>query len=124
MKRLFMTIFIATFLIGCATIGTRIEQDKIEQIKEGVTTKEEVIALMGQPPIQTLTSDGETIMTYMFTKAKIRATSFIPVVGMFVSGADTEQAMFQIIINKDNVVEKYLFNKSKMPINTGILNTE
>ena len=42
-------LMLCLFLVGCATVGTRIEGDKLAQIKEGTTTKAEVISLLGKP---------------------------------------------------------------------------
>jgi len=121
MKRIILVV-LALGLLGCATSGKPIQQDKVVQIKEGVTTKEEVIALMGKPAIHTLNGDGKEIMMYTHIKANTRASSFIPVVGLFVSGADMKQQSLQILIGKEGKVEKYIFTDSETPMNTGLAN--
>lgn len=120
--RLTLFLILGLLLSGCATSGTKIEQAKLTQIKEGKTTKQEVVELFGKPYMQTLGSDGKTIMFYQYTKVKNRATNFIPVVGALSGGMDMEQDMLQFIINTDNVVEKYLYTDSKNAINSGLLN--
>jgi len=124
MRKLLLFLFLVLFMCGCATTGTRIEQDKLRQIKEGITTQEEVIALMGKPFMQNLTSDGKIIMMYQYTKVKNRATNFIPVVNILAGGMDMEQQIFQILIDENGVVEKYIFTDTDSPINSGLLNTQ
>ena len=123
MKKL-LTVLLCFGLLGCATTGTRIEQDKVKQIKEGITTREEVIALMGKPFMQNLTSDKKIIMMYQYAKVKNRASNFIPVVNVFAGGMDIKQQILQILINENGVVEKYIFTDSNSPINSGLLNTQ
>jgi len=119
-----VAVLICLGLIGCATTGTRIEQDKVKQIREGITTQEEVIALMGKPFMQNLTSDGKIIMMYQYTKVKNKAANFIPVVNILAGGMDMEQQIFQILIDENGVVEKYIFTDTNSPINSGLLNTQ
>ena len=123
MKKI-LAVLICLGLIGCATTGTRIEQDKVKQIKEGIATQEEVIALMGKPFMQNITSDGKIIMMYQYTKVKNRATNFIPVVNILAGGMDMEQQIFQILIDENGVVEKYIFTDTNSPINSGLLNIQ
>jgi outer membrane protein assembly factor BamE (lipoprotein component of BamABCDE complex) len=123
MKKL-LAVLLCFGLVGCATTGTKIEQDKVKQIKEGITTQEEVIALMGKPFMQNLTSDKKVIMMYQYAKVKNRASNFIPVVNVFAGGMDMKQQILQILINENGIVEKYIFTDSNSPINSGLLNTQ
>ena len=75
MNRLLWLCFMGLVLTGCATSGTKMEQDQISKIKEGVTTEQEVTALLGSPFSKTLTSDGKTVMMYLYTKAQTKASS-------------------------------------------------
>ena len=61
-KHLFFIVLL--FQLGCATSGKLIDQDKLSQIKEGVTTKQEVISLLGKPDMIIHTSDAKEIMMY------------------------------------------------------------
>lgn len=119
----FILGFLCFMLIGCASVGKPIEQNKLSQIKEGVTTKQEVIALLGKPEMVSLTSDAKEIMMYQHFTYKTRASTFIPVVGLMTGGGDMKQQILQILIDKDGKVEKYIFNNSDNPINSGLLNT-
>ena len=120
--RKILLILASVILVGCATVGTKIDQDKLSQIKEGVTTKQEVINLLGKPYMVTLTSDGKTMFMYQYVKASNRAVNFIPGVDLLAGGMDMSQQILQVLIGKDDKVEKYIFNDSNTPINLGLLN--
>ena len=122
-------IFVASFtalllLSGCATSGNKIPQDKLGQIKEGVTTEQEVVQILGAPYMKTLDSEGKTIMLYQYTKVSNRAQNFIPVVGLLNSKMDVQQKMLTVLIGLDGKVIKYTFNDSNSQINSGLLNTQ
>lgn len=110
-------------LAGCATSGRRMQTDRLTEIHEGITTEREVLALLGTPQTKTLDSSGNTLLLYYYTKAKTRASTMIPVVGLFTGGMDLENQMLTVLVNRDGLVEKYTLNDSTTPINTGILNT-
>ena len=121
MKRI--VILLCLSLIGCATSGKLINQDKLSQIKEGITTKEEVINLLGKPDMISLGSDAKEIIMYTHLDYKMRASSFIPGFGLLIGGADMKQQVFQILIGTNGIVEKFIFNDAENSINSGILNT-
>jgi outer membrane protein assembly factor BamE (lipoprotein component of BamABCDE complex) len=124
MKKIIMlSVCLCLLSGGCATMGKRIDQDKVQQIKEGVTSEEEVIQLLGKPYMKTLSSDGKIIMMYQYTKVKNRIENFIPVVGLLAGGMDMRQQMLTILIDKNGKVEKYTFNDAESDINSGLLNT-
>lgn len=123
MKKL-LALLLCLVLSGCATVGTRIEQDKVQQIKEGVTTAQEAIALLGEPFSKTITSDGKVIMMYQYTKVKSKPSNFIPIVNILSGGVDMEQQILQILINQDGVVEKYILSDTDSEIKSGLLNTD
>lgn len=123
MKKLFCILVMTILLSGCASSGTKIDQNRVRQIKEGVTTKEEVIRLLGNPFTQTLTSDKKVVMMFQYTKVKNRVSNFIPVVNLLAGGVDMKQQILQILIDENGLVEKYIFTDSDNPINSGLLNT-
>lgn len=116
-------LFFCMFIVGCATVGKPIDQDQLSLIKEGVTTKQEVISLLGKPYMTNLISDGKIILMYQYVKASNRPQNFFPVIGLFAGGMDMSQQILQVLIGKDDKVEKFNFSDSKTPINYGLLNT-
>jgi len=124
MRNIFTMVLIVLVLTGCASVGKKIEQNKVQQIKEGVTTEQEVIELLGKPFMKTLSSDGKVIMIYQYTKVKNRIENFIPVVGLLSGGMDMRQQMLTILIDKNGNVEQYTFNDAESEINSGLLNAD
>lgn len=124
-------LLITGLFAGCASTsyGTKMDQNKISQIKKGVTTKAEVEALLGPPAhisiIPGASGDGRRMMQYSFYEmsAKPTAASFIPVVGGFVGGSQQQRTQsLQIIITKSGVVEDYEYSDSTNHSEGGLLN--
>lgn len=122
--RALIVILFSISLVSCASVGTKLKHENISQIKEGVTTQGEVIASLGQPYMQTLTSDGKVVMMYQYTKVENKATNFVPVANLFAGGMDIQQQILQILIDEHGVVERYLFTDSKSEVKSGLLNTQ
>ena len=107
-----LLLIIVGAVAGCAhqTHGKRIDQETVSQIKKGVTTKDEVEALLGPPTNISMLGDGRRMMLYNFMEVSTQATatSFIPFVGGLIGGAGQQRTQsLQIIITKSGVVEDY-----------------
>ena len=113
-------IFILVVLSGCMSMGRQIDQNTVDSIQKGVTTKAEVIKKLGTPFGTGITDSGKEKLDYVFIRTKTKAKNFIPVVGLFVGGADQERQTLQILIGKDGKVENLSFNKTNDEIKMGI----
>ncbi|WP_372997442.1 outer membrane protein assembly factor BamE [Marinobacter sp.] len=107
MRVLFAAVM-ALVMTGCASVGTQVGNESVAQIKEGETTRSEVIQMLGQPngTIQGSALSGESVtgITYSYSKTQVDAANFIPVVGLFVGGTSSENTMLQVYFDKDGVV--------------------
>ena len=57
---LFFSVMFAFAITGCMPAsGVRIETASVDQIVKGKTTKQEVVAMWGQPMMKTFAGDGE-----------------------------------------------------------------
>ena len=92
-------------LVGCATVGRRINQEAVNSIEKGKTTREEVIRLLGSPDQITKDMNGNITMTYMYVRTTTRPETFIPIVGIFAGGADVQNQMVMITIGPDGKVK-------------------
>lgn len=82
---------IAAFaLSGCYTFGTQVSQADASRFKTGVTTESDVVRALGQPQSTARLPDGTRVLTYAWTQAHIKGTSFIPFVGLFAGGVNSE----------------------------------
>lgn len=107
-------------LSGCATIGTKqiTKGEIVSQIKEGKSTKTDVKALLGEPSNISFTDAGQENWTYCYSRATTRPATFIPIIGIFAGGADTETHTLTIRFTKEGIVEK--IGKGKTTGSSGI----
>jgi len=118
--RIFLLLCAMTIMLGCASTGRRIDRVKASEIKEGVTTRGEVLELLGNPYGTSLTDDGKEKLNYVFVRMNTKARNFIPFIGLFIGGADTEKETLQILIGKDGKVEKQSYNKANEEVKLGL----
>lgn len=106
---------------GCASYGNKIDANYASSIKKGVTTESQVVQALGNPMSVGLAPDGQRFALYMYTYAQAKASSYIPVVGLFAGGSDAESQMLQIWYDANGVVTNYSYNKSNTELKTGIM---
>lgn len=76
-------LFGLLLLSGCMTTGNRsLENESPESIAErvhkGLTTKAQLIAILGMPGETTFTAEGLEVLKYEYTRTKPRVQNFIP----------------------------------------------
>jgi outer membrane protein assembly factor BamE (lipoprotein component of BamABCDE complex) len=93
-------------LVGCSSMGNKEVMDvsKTSQIVQGKTTKEEVMALLGEPNHITVRPDGNETWVYSYTHGTTRPTTFIPVVGLFAGGTDFKGKTLGLVFDKNGVL--------------------
>jgi hypothetical protein len=105
-------------------MGRRIEPEKLSLIKEGKTTKAEVLSLLGKPSMTMPISEypGGQTLSYSWTRAVPAATDFVPVVGALSSKTTVYMQNIQIILDGNSVVRKVLVTEHEpTEVRTGIL---
>lgn len=109
-------------LTSCASHGNKIDRNYASTIQKGVTTENDVIAKMGQPTSKGYNSEGHRTLTYLHVSTRTKASTFIPVVGLFTGGADTESTILVINIDSDTgIVKDWNYNQSNSEVNTGLI---
>jgi outer membrane protein assembly factor BamE (lipoprotein component of BamABCDE complex) len=87
----YVSVIAALFAFtACVSMGTKVDQDKLAQFQKGKTTYAEVIQQLGKPTQSTLNADGSRRIMYTYMQSQAKAANFIPIVGAFTGGADTE----------------------------------
>lgn len=117
LKQAMISALAATMLCGCTYQAGQppLDRAKVAQIQKGVTTREQVEAILGPPTSLGLGNDGERIALYMSWQLNSPgpdAAMFIPIVGPYVSrGPETtqRQQMLQILYTTSGVVKDYEF---------------
>lgn len=105
MKNLLPLIAIAVILTACASSGRKLDQSKVDQIKQDVTTKAEVLKLIGSPENITKDGNGNTTFSYTYFYASSKGENFIPVVNMFAGGVNTKSQSVSIQFGANDVVK-------------------
>jgi outer membrane protein assembly factor BamE (lipoprotein component of BamABCDE complex) len=59
-----LTLLLAIFIAGCVSFGRPIDQADLDQIERGITTKAQVIKLLGDP---NKISKNNNIITFIYT---------------------------------------------------------
>lgn len=110
----------ALILAGCAASGVKVTDDQLSQFKEGQTTKQEVIAALGQPTTSMRNADGTTLLMYTYSEARTRGSTFIPIVGAFVGGVDTRSNNVMLTFDKQDVLQNSSSSSNQYGTATGI----
>lgn len=123
MKTVIHPLLILTLIAvtGCATVGRKIDQAKLDQIQTGVTTRQGVVDLIGSPDqISTDAATGNTIFMYMYARAVATPESYIPLVGAFAGGAKTQNQVVIITLGVDGKVTNVTNSYGASETGTGI----
>jgi len=114
-------------LAGCYSSGNASirSQELIEQVKPGISTKDDVRDLFGEPNGITKTStkvvsptNSSKMITlvewwsYVHVSSRTDAKSFIPFAGVFLGGSTYESDTFQVGFDSKGVVQSLSSNSS------------
>ena len=107
-------------LVGCASSGTMVTEQQASQFQDGVTTRDQVVAKLGQPNQATQSSDGTRIDIYIHVSATADGASFIPVVGLLAGGANSKSNTATFTYDKDGVLKTVATSTGQAHVNTGL----
>ncbi|EGH3382749.1 hypothetical protein IEA94_002978 [Salmonella enterica] len=126
-KFIVTSFFIAIFSIsGCSTSGNQKLKNETSQslqskIIKNKTTKTELLAKLGEPDTRTTLDSGNEQWRYFMYNNQFNATTFIPVVGLFTGGSQTQSKTLEIEFNGEKV-SKWAFSSDNSNTNSGVLN--
>lgn len=101
-------------LAACAATGVQVKPQQLTTFKKGETTEADVIAKLGAPTSQTITSDGNTMVMYNYMAYQARPATFIPIVGAFAGGADVQSSFVMFRFGPDGKMIDYTANNTAM----------
>jgi outer membrane protein assembly factor BamE (lipoprotein component of BamABCDE complex) len=118
-------ILVAT-LSACATSGNKRLQNHTEtsvsqQIIKGKTKKQEINRLFGEPDNVSFTDSGNQIWTFKFERAVPHITNFVPIVGLFSSGANVSAKELVIMLDHNDVATEYTMRETSQKVKAGIV---
>jgi hypothetical protein len=79
-------------LAGCMSAGVDVRPEQMSSFRPGVTTLQNVTAMLGPASVQTALDDGSTLLVYTFVTSRPHPESFLPFIGSLVGGADTRSS--------------------------------
>lgn len=88
-------------LAGCAASGVRVTDAHLAGFKEGETTEAQVTAALGAPTTRMRMPDGSVIVIYAYSAYSVRPSTFIPIVGGLVGGADGQASSVSLTFGPD-----------------------
>lgn len=119
-------LFVICLITGCSTSGNQNLKNETPQslqskIIKNKTTKAELLAQLGEPDTRTTLDDGNEQWRYFMYNNQFNATTFIPVVGLFTGGSQTQSKTLEIGF-KGEIVSKWTFSTDNNNTKTGVLN--
>lgn len=122
MKNCFFVLLCVLFLSGCASVsGQRISKEQCATIEKGVTTRGDLVAMFGDPVSDLQAADGKTHLGFMYVRSDIKPTSYIPFVGLFYNGSDTETQNLDVVLDANGVVEEFSRKVKKREMKNGFM---
>ncbi len=114
-----VAIVLTGLLVGCASTGVKVSEDALATLKPGQTTYREVVAKLGAPTGESRVQGVHT-MSYTYATSQVRATTFIPVVGMFAGGADTRSQTVTLNFDSADILKGVDTSMSTIGVGTGL----
>ena len=110
-----LLMVVAASLSACgASAGREVDTSKITTYQQGVTPCSKIRTDLGQP-LETATDvDGSKQLTYGRTETTVRGETFIPIVGWFAGGADTDYDFVQIKCDASDVYVEHKATKGRV----------
>lgn len=108
-------IMFSAILAGCATsqTGKEFDTSKVDRIEDGETTKSEIVQWFGKPQGRGTHSapEGDQYETYTYSYAEgtVKAESYIPFVGMFLGGSESESKVLTVHFDDSDKVAQHHF---------------
>ena len=124
-----MNVFLVSALLlgGCANTGNQVlaKHDKVsisKVIKNGVTTRKQLIGIFGEPTALDYQNNGNTKLVFTYLRSTYKPETFIPVVGLLASGTDDNKKELVVLLDDKDVVQKHSFYETKGETKTGLIN--
>jgi hypothetical protein len=94
-------------LTSYATADESITQEKINQIRPGQTTEEDLVRTFGPPATQTVCPEEETSLDWFYA-APISAQNYIPIIGPALGGAQVKAWELWVVVGTHGQVKRYI----------------
>lgn len=119
MLRLIAALVLSATLIGCVATGVQVTNEQAASFQKGTSTQADVEARLGRPTTTSILPNGERYVSYTYVRAQARASSFIPIVGPLVGGADSTSTVVLFRFSPDGKLIDYTSTSSQFGTGTG-----
>ena len=119
MRKFFVLAALVLTAYGCASAGIQVKPEQLTSLRPGITTVGDVISRFGSPTGRAISSDGSTTLTYVYSHTQVRPETFIPYVGAFVGGADTQSNAVSLKFGPDGKLLEYSSSDSTIGAGVG-----
>lgn len=117
----YLAVLLAFFaLSACMSYGKKVDQEKVTQFVKGKTTYAEVIQQLGKPTQSTINADGTKTISYDYSQSQVSAASFIPIIGSFVGGTESEHTSVVLTFDEKLVLTTYTAAEGGVSMGTGV----
>jgi hypothetical protein len=112
MRTVFVAVISTLALGGCYTAGKQVSAEAANQFTPGITTEADVEKSLGAPESIARKSDGTRIVTYSSIHARVKATTYIPLVQLFASGANVHGESTTFVFGPDGKLVRFTSTQS------------
>ncbi|NQT03737.1 MAG: hypothetical protein HQ580_17040 [Planctomycetes bacterium] len=108
---LFVSLCVTSILLaGCVATQSDvhysgIENSQLRQIKQGITTKDQLVEIVGEPTEQSMTEDGAEYLRYKCTETRDNQFAMFPPPIAIKDKKETEHTV--VFKLKDDIVQRY-----------------
>ena len=93
-------------LTGCAAAGVQVTDQQAQSFKVGRSTYADVVAQLGQPTTVSTSTNGQRVAVYSYAAMSARPQNFIPYIGPFVAGYDTQSSAVMFIFDARGILRE------------------
>ena len=95
------------YLTSYAMAGHAITQEKVNEIRPGWTTEEDLVRAFGRPDTKTVCPPGEVTLDWFYT-SPISAQNYIPIVGPALGGTQVTAWELWVVLGAHGEVKRYI----------------
>ena len=102
---------LALVMLACltrqATAGHAITQDKVNQIRPGLTTEEDLVRAFGPPETKAVCPPDEIALDWFYS-SPIKAQNYIPIIGSALGGTQVKAWELWVVVDANGQVKRYI----------------
>jgi outer membrane protein assembly factor BamE (lipoprotein component of BamABCDE complex) len=102
-----LALIMLVCLTSNATAGKSITQEKVNQIRPGLTTEDDLVRAFGPPATKTVCPPGEITLDWFYA-SPISAQNYIPVIGPALGGTHVKAWELWVVLGASGEVKRYI----------------